>query len=178
MSPHGIKLSKSRRSSKVMTLKSLALIALAVCATSCGNLPNIKESQSRNSIQTVEVAGVSHSYWTLGFRWRCNADGGGVGQDCSGQTIVPKGVAWPADSIHCRTSTTLIKRDPGTTAGWKALRDEGDILRFLHNIRAQSGLFGAGREIEVAFEHIVIARKDESALKGPLACTFSIREIV
>lgn len=116
--------------------------------------------------------------WRVNFSWQCNADGGGFGITCLDTRVVPdpRSNSLPADLIHCKTTYTLIKRDPGTTAGWSTARTDSDMIIFRHDIRAESEFFGAGREIHVVYEHVLVFRSDRDAAAALLGCTFTINE--
>ena len=118
---------------------------------------------------------------TVYLSWRCNAEGGGFGHICTGYKLIPDPTTsdLPPDLIHCKTKTTIIKRDAGTTsARWKAARSDRDIIIFRHSIRAETDFFGGGKEISVAYEHLLIFRKDKTVAGSLLGCTFSIEENV
>ena len=129
---------------------------------------------------TMIVSGKTYNVWKVQLSWRCNAEGGGWGSVCEGRTIVPNpdGTHLPVDHIHCRTETTIIKKDSDTFSEWRVSRGPDNSMAFYHHIRAQSQTFGGGKEIEVSFTHYVIAEKDKDALSAPLSCSFTTAERV
>ena len=168
-----------KNSITVMFCISLLPLLLGGCTTINPMLFASAPTVAKAVSYQPKVEGEELVYWTVSLSWRCNAPAGGLfGSKCSGTTIAPdpSGTHLPINHIHCRTTTVFGKRDTNTRAGWRVSRGQDNGMAFYHYIEAESGTFAGGKEIEISYEHIVIAEKDKNALAGPLECTFTTQE--
>lgn len=119
----------------------------------------------------------SQQVWVQSFGWRCNAEGGYLQSYCYDLTEAPdaKSGVFPPGLLHCKTEEQIIKRDLGTLAGWRTVRRDNDVIAFQYVIRANSPIFGPGREIEVVYRHTLIRREDQNAIGLRLGCDFALR---
>jgi hypothetical protein len=159
---------------------------LGACTTSVGDgSPTIseilvKQDETATSPAANSVVLVMPRYFTLTFTYSCNAPAGGFsGSKCRGTAIVPTPPEnLPKGMIHCKTITTVHKRDTATSAGWTAEKGADDILFFRHSISAESGVFAGGKEVRVTYKHFVVYEVDRVKAGELLGCTFSTAESV
>jgi hypothetical protein len=152
-----------------------AAVLLSGCATrlQSASTPLITEPTGlqMQSVGTTQ----STPYWVFSFGWRCNAEGGYYQSYCYDYKEVPdpsSGV-FQVGQIHCKTEQETLKRDPNTLAGWRIGRGSNGVLTFRHVIRANSPVFGPGREIAVAYRHFVIKSEDKETIGNILGCDFT-----
>lgn len=163
-------------------LINLIFVAVVALVSGCSTRPQvvstslITESTGLLKYQMqADITIQSAPYWVFTFGWRCNAEGGYYQSYCYDYKEIPdpsSGV-FQVGQIHCKTEQDTLKRDPNTLAGWRIGRGSNDVLTFRHVIRANSPVFGPGREIAVTYRHFVIKREDKDTIGSTLGCDFT-----
>ena len=136
---------------------------------------NATEANAKPQVFSSPVEDKTPPYRVVTFGWRCNADGGYYSSSCYDYKISPdpgSGVI-PSGWIQCKTVPQFTKRDPNTSAGWGIGRSDKDVLFYRYFIRANSSLFGPGREIEVIYTHYIVQRSDKDIAGPALGCDFA-----
>lgn len=154
---------------------------VVICFTSACTTPRQATMIETGTIKTLALQPViseqvqPQNSWVYSFGWRCNADGGYYQSYCYDLRDIPdpKSGTLPAGLIHCKTTQQIIKRDSDTLSGWRVGRGDNDVIMFRHVIRANSSMFGPGREIEVVYSHRMIKREDRDTLGPILGCDFA-----
>ncbi len=128
-----------------------------------------------NDLLTEQIKLGSITYYTISYWVRCNAPAPGfLASRCEDYNMhVP---SQPnnalTDFIHCRTDTTIQKRDDNTGGGWDVSENGPGPLQFRHWIAAESKTFQGGHEVEVTYKHIVIPRNSVATLGVDLNCNY------